>query len=68
MHFKIQLVIDDEQSEIKTEDIIHFKRVGKQASLVGLSLMESKDLTEKNRYMPGKGFLRRTKTLFLLLA
>jgi hypothetical protein len=45
MHFKIQLIIDDDQGEIKTEDVIHFERVGKQqANLVGLSLIESKEL------------------------
>ena len=44
MHFKIQLIVDDDQGGIKTEDVFNFERVGKQASLIGLSLMESKDL------------------------
>lgn len=44
MHFKIQLIIDDDHGEIKTEDVINFKRSGNKTSLVGLSLVESKEL------------------------
>ena len=44
MHFKIQLIIDDDQGEIKTEDVLNFERVEQQASLVELSLTESKEL------------------------
>ena len=44
MNFKIQLVIDDDQGEITTEDVIHFERNVGQNSIVGLSLMESKHI------------------------
>jgi hypothetical protein len=43
MHFKIQLVIDDDHGEIKTEDVINFERVNKKDSLIGLSIIESKE-------------------------
>ncbi|HDV5711117.1 TPA: PAS domain S-box protein [Legionella pneumophila] len=42
MNFKIQLVVDDDQGQIKTEDIIQFER--DDNSIVGLSLIESKSL------------------------
>ena len=44
MHFKIQLVIDNDQGEITTEDMIHLDRLDGQGSMVGLSLIESKQL------------------------
>ena len=44
MHFKIQLVIDNDQGEITTEDVIHLDRQDGQGSMIGLSLIESKQL------------------------
>ena len=42
MNFKIQLIVDDDQDQITTEDIIQFERDDNSA--VGLSLIESKAL------------------------
>ena len=42
MNFKIQLIVDDDQGQITTEDIIQFERDDNSA--VGLSLIESKAL------------------------
>ncbi|KTC92222.1 hypothetical protein [Legionella cincinnatiensis] len=53
MNFKIQLVVDDDQGQITSEDIIELERTDHH--FVGFSLIESKALlgiTEKHCSMP----------------
>jgi hypothetical protein len=47
MQFKIQVVIDDEQGDILTEDIINLEKSSDGGGLVGLSLTESKRLLKQ---------------------
>jgi hypothetical protein len=44
MQFNIQMTIQDEQGEVKTEDIIVLEKSGESACDIGLSLQESKAL------------------------
>ncbi len=44
MKFKIQVVIEDQQGDIKIEDIIHLDKSIHGDEVIGLSLSESKQL------------------------
>ena len=45
MKFKIQLHIEDDQGDIKIEDVIQFDK--RCDGLIGLSLLESKELLKE---------------------
>jgi len=46
MHFKIQVVIEEESGQTTIEDIVQFEKGSEQVNSVGLSLLESKQLLQ----------------------
>jgi hypothetical protein len=46
MHFKIQVVIEEEFGQTTIEDIVQFEKGHEQLNSVGLSLLESKQLLQ----------------------
>ncbi len=51
MQFKIQAIVDDEHGEVIAEDIIMLDKSSEREGLIGISLLESKQLLKRLQHV-----------------